>query len=262
MRLFEVPAHRIPLVTNQIVNNGLEELFDLGEHILVFKNEGELFNCIDRLLKDNRLRSKIAESGYRHVTTCHTYRHRMKQLLDFVWPRNRHTKVSPNIATATPPELPNKSKDYFEFNRPDVQALVPTTARYILDIGCGAGRLGEELKRSRNVDVTGIELNPLAVERARHRLDRVIQGSIDALDESTFSDSTFDAIIFADVLEHLRDPASILKKCRTWLAPNGAIIISVPNSRHHSVISGLINGNWSYERGTARRRPRSLFYKA
>ena len=31
-------------------------------------------------------------------------------------------------------------------------------------------------------------------------------------------------------------------------APNGAIIISVPNSRHHSVISGLINGNWSYER--------------
>lgn len=235
MRLFEIPAHGIPLLTNHVAGNGLEELFDVGEHLLTYRDEAELMQHVDTLLTDSELRQKIAEAGLRHVTSHHTYDQRMQRLLEVA-----QSPQATSVAFS-------KAADYFEFPRPDVQALIPEDAKRILDIGCGAGALGADLKRHRDVNVTGIELNPDAAQRARGRLDHVINKSIDQVDACDIPES-FDCVILADVLEHIRNPARTLGLCRNWLTDNGSIVISVPNSRHHSVISGLINGNWTYEK--------------
>jgi hypothetical protein len=56
----------------------------------------------------------------------------------------------------------------------------------------------------------------------------------------------FDYILFADVLEHLRDPLTVLKKSAELLYEGGSILISVPNVSHNSIIIDLINNNFEY----------------
>ncbi|MEX1028258.1 MAG: glycosyltransferase [Candidatus Paceibacterota bacterium] len=126
-------------------------------------------------------------------------------------------------------------------------ALVPDSAVRILDVGCGGGKLGAHLKARQHCTVTGVEHSAIAAECARTHLDRVIEASVDDLPDKTFQRAAFDCIIFADVLEHLRSPAEILAKCRNWLDDEGTLVVSVPNSRHHSVVRGLAEGNWTYE---------------
>lgn len=256
MRLFEVPSFGIPLVTNQIDGNGLTELFTPGEHLLTYRDEAELMAVLERLLADESLRQRIAAAGQRLVLNHHTYDHRMRTLLSVVQAASERTPtIAVNHTSAVTSSIPRRSstsnaaknRDYFEFPRPDVQSLVPPTANRILDIGCGGGRLGAELKRRQSCHVTGVEANIDAAHVARDRLDEVVNKSIESLDESHFLSGSFDCIILADVLEHLRDPLTVLRKCRQWLADDGRLVISIPNSRHHSVISGLIRGNWSYE---------------
>jgi hypothetical protein len=52
---------------------------------------------------------------------------------------------------------------------------------------------------------------------------------------------------FADVLEHLVEPAAVLRHLRRWLSDSGRILISIPNIRHESVVLPLlVEGRWEY----------------
>ncbi len=135
---------------------------------------------------------------------------------------------------------------YFGLVRPEVLALVPMTARRVLDIGCGAAGLGAAIKARQGAEVVGIEADEGAAAVARGRIDEVLVGDVERL-APEFPPGSFDAIVCADVLEHLREPERILRMARDWLAPDGRLIASVPNVRHHSVVRSLLEGNWTYE---------------
>lgn len=136
---------------------------------------------------------------------------------------------------------------YFEFDRPEVRALVPAAARRVLDVGCGAGALGGALREERGVEVAGLELSPDAAARARERLDHVVEGDLDRLEDLPFPPGHFDAMVFGDVLEHLRDPHRLLRALRPWLADDGALVCSIPNVGHWSVVLPLIaQDRWPY----------------
>ncbi len=66
---------------------------------------------------------------------------------------------------------------YFDFGRDEVVALISQDARTVLDAGCAAGRTGELLKQRQPCEVVGIEIDPMAAQMARTRLDRVIVGA-------------------------------------------------------------------------------------
>jgi len=125
-------------------------------------------------------------------------------------------------------------------------ALIPDSARRVLDIGCGAGRLGDALKARQQAEVWGVERSDQAAELARQKLDQVVVGDVETLDVD-FEPATFDAIVCGDVLEHLREPERLLRRARDWLAPEGCLVASIPNVRHHSVVCSLLQGNWTYE---------------
>jgi SAM-dependent methyltransferase len=130
---------------------------------------------------------------------------------------------------------------YFEHTRPELRALVPPTARRVLDVGCGAGALGAALKTDRpDVTVVGLEAFPDAAERAGARLDEVLCLDLDGLTGLPGGTEPFDAMIFGDVLEHLRDPEGALRALLASLAPDGVCIFSVPNVRHWSVLYPLL----------------------
>ncbi len=117
----------------------------------------------------------------------------------------------------------------------------------MLDVGCGAGRLGALLKSRGIPEVHGIEQDSVAAEKARGRLDSVVQGDVERL-QLTFPEGYFDCIIYADVLEHLRDPLNVLHRHKRCIADGGWVVLSVPNVRFVGVLCPLIlRGEWTYQ---------------
>ncbi len=126
--------------------------------------------------------------------------------------------------------------------------LVQGQGNKILEIGCGEGNLGRELKRSGKAqEVIGIEIVPEIAVRAIPNLDRVIQGNIEHL-ELPFEPDYFDYIIMGDVIEHLIDPWGCLTRIRLFLKPTGSIVASIPNINHWRVLADLIfRDKWEYK---------------
>jgi glycosyltransferase involved in cell wall biosynthesis len=83
MRIFETMAAGIPLLTNYIPDNGMEDLFgkDLEDKMLVYNNELEMKEKAVRLLANPDLRKTLSENARQHVLQYHTYRNRINTLL-------------------------------------------------------------------------------------------------------------------------------------------------------------------------------------
>lgn len=127
----------------------------------------------------------------------------------------------------------------------DIVKLVGENAR-VLELGPATGYMSKVLA-DRGCTVVGIEIDPEMAERAGAVCERVIVGDLDKLDlEAELGDGRFDAIVAADVLEHLRDPLEVLTRLRPFLAPAGSFVISVPNVAHGSVRLALLSGHFDY----------------
>lgn len=134
--------------------------------------------------------------------------------------------------------------------RPDLQECVPREAGRVLDVGCATGAFGAALKVRQSCKVVGIEADSVRAEIAAQRLDRVVQGDIEVMAPSTFA-AEFDCIVCGDVIEHLRDPWSVIAKLAAWLRPGGRLIASLPNVGHWSVVADLLQGRWDLVPGSA-----------
>ncbi len=136
--------------------------------------------------------------------------------------------------------------------RGDIEKLIPSNAKLVLDIGCSIGTLGASIKESTGAQVYGIELSKEMAQEAASRLDKVMVGdAAEILAGGEWSNCRFDVIIFADVLEHMIDPWSVLKTAIRLLDAHGRVIASIPNIRHIDTVYNLVvKGYWPYrERG-------------
>ncbi|WP_223619737.1 class I SAM-dependent methyltransferase [Lysobacter sp. ESA13C] len=139
--------------------------------------------------------------------------------------------------------------------RPDVVRLLPQAGlSRVLDVGCGAG-MTAALVRERCADARVVGVEPMAelAEHAREQLDELIVGRIDdpAVLERLAAQAPFDAIVCADVLEHVAEPLPVLRALAQRLAPGGCLVTSLPNVRHLSTFIALgLLGTWpARERG-------------
>jgi 2-polyprenyl-3-methyl-5-hydroxy-6-metoxy-1,4-benzoquinol methylase len=142
----------------------------------------------------------------------------------------------------------NKLSTYYTKTREELAEKIPPAPICVLDVGCAAGGLGKELKKN-NPDavVVGVEVEHEVAEEAARHLDRVVLGDVEKI-ELDFPEAPFDYIIFADILEHLIDPWSQLKRYTELLAPAGSVIATVPNIRYWRESAGLFFlGKWDYK---------------
>jgi SAM-dependent methyltransferase len=124
---------------------------------------------------------------------------------------------------------------------------IPPEAGLVLEIGCGAGRLGMEYKKRNPAGLYyGVEIDAPAAAVAATRLDMALCGSIETLDFS-FLAGKLDCVVYGDVLEHLIDPWSVVKKHAALLAPSGKIVACIPNGQHWTILAGLMAGQWTYQ---------------
>jgi len=132
--------------------------------------------------------------------------------------------------------------------RPEVTAVIPRDARRVLDVGCSVGAMGAALME-RGHEVTGIEVEPELAEHARRRLGRVIEGDVEEMARAGKDPGgPFDCICFADVLEHLRDPWSVVRWADDLLSAGGVVVASIPNVAHVQTLWTLtVRRVWPYK---------------
>jgi 2-polyprenyl-3-methyl-5-hydroxy-6-metoxy-1,4-benzoquinol methylase len=125
--------------------------------------------------------------------------------------------------------------------------LAEGQGRRLLDVGAADGLLSRGLTE-RGWKVTGIESDPAAAAAGAGHCERMIVADLDAGVPAL--DGVFDTVVCADVLEHVRDPGAVLAALTRALAPDGEVVISMPNVAHLWVRLSLLAGRFDYaERG-------------
>lgn len=121
----------------------------------------------------------------------------------------------------------------------------------VLELGCGPGTMTRYLYEQAACQVTAVEFDPELARHAEPYCQRLLVVNLETLDfASAFGETRFDVIIAADVLEHLRDPWACLRQVRDLIAPEGYLVVSIPNVAHAGVIAQLLGGRFPYsERG-------------
>ncbi len=136
--------------------------------------------------------------------------------------------------------------DYYHFIRREIKPLLPKNPGRILEVGAGAGGTLKWLKTIYPVaETTAVELNSDLLDELKQNVDVAVIGRID----ETFTElKTYDLILLLDVLEHLPDSTTTLRKLSKLLEPGGQVIVSVPNIAHLSVsVPLLLKRRFNYQ---------------
>lgn len=117
-------------------------------------------------------------------------------------------------------------------------------AKRVLDLGCSGGLLSQRI-RDQGSHVTGVD--SLQLPGVRDRVDEFTLGD---LEDGVPTDlpGGYDAVVAADVIEHVRDPGRLLTQMAAALAPNGEIMVSTPNFSHWYPRARVVTGNFGYDR--------------
>jgi 2-polyprenyl-3-methyl-5-hydroxy-6-metoxy-1,4-benzoquinol methylase len=134
-------------------------------------------------------------------------------------------------------EIPGSSHDLL---REKIRALPPGLR--LLDLGAAGGHLGRAL-RDRCAFLSGVESDASLPESAREGYD--VWQPVDAMESGPW-DAPFDAVVCADVLEHLARPEDLLTRIHGWLRPGGRLFVSLPNVANISIRAALLFGHFRY----------------
>jgi len=141
----------------------------------------------------------------------------------------------------------NKLYDYNNLQENHLICLdwVPKGSR-VLEFGPATGFMSRYLRDELNCSVTGFEYSPEAAAQASSFCEQMIVGDVEEASLWKSLHPPYDVVIFADVLEHLREPQSVLARCREILSEDGRLLISIPNIAHWTIRWGLLRGNFDY----------------
>lgn len=145
------------------------------------------------------------------------------------------------------------TEDHYEW-KPDpdsshgklIDVLSTRTPGRLLDVGCGEGQLSE-LARDLGHTVTAIDLTTPRTGR----IDGVefIEADLDDGLPTLLQDrETFDTVVAADVLEHVRSPQRLMEDIRNVMEPHGQLVVSVPNFAHWYPRLRVATGMFDYDR--------------
>ncbi len=140
-----------------------------------------------------------------------------------------------------------KDASYFGGARADYVSRLPSDSKArILELGCGDGAtVALALQQEKCCEYVGIEMFRPMAEIAADRISKVHVGNVDEVD-LPYDANYFDALIMSEVLEHLIDPETTLKRLVRLVRPGGMIFASSPNIAHWRIIRSLIDGKFEY----------------
>ena len=128
-----------------------------------------------------------------------------------------------------------------------INARAALTGKKVLDIGCGGGILAESMAKKGAI-VTGIDLSEKALKVADlHGLESGVQvhyEKIAAEDLAVREAGQFDIVTCMEMLEHVPDPASIVRACSTLVKPGGKVFFSTLNRNPKSYLFAILGAEY------------------
>ena len=116
-----------------------------------------------------------------------------------------------------------------------IAELLPNNTR-VLDVGCGDGSLMSLLKKEKNIEVRGLELNQDNVQQCILKGLPVIQGNAET-ELLQFPNQSFDYVVLSQTLQAFYDPEKVLKDL---LRIGKSVVISIPNFGYWKVRAKLL----------------------
>jgi len=129
-----------------------------------------------------------------------------------------------------------------------INTLASIKDKQVLDVGCGGGILSDAMARA-GATVTGIDLAGKSLKVAQlHALEsqtpNVSYREISAEALAAESPAQFDVVTCMEMLEHVPDPASIVKACATLVKPGGWVFFSTLNRNPKSFLFAIIGAEY------------------
>ena len=128
-----------------------------------------------------------------------------------------------------------------------INRIVPLTGKNVLDVGCGGGILSESMTGV-GAQVTGIDLGDKALQVAKlHLLEsgkRVDYRKISVENLALEKPGFFDVVTCMEMLEHVPDPASIVRACAQLVKPGGHVFFSTLNRNPKSYLFAIIGAEY------------------
>lgn len=126
-----------------------------------------------------------------------------------------------------------------------VEQLKPGSV--VLEFGPANGRLTRYMKEKLHCKVYLVEIDEEAGKQALQYAEDLVVGDIETYEwVERYQNIKFDFFVFADVLEHLRNPERVLAQGKHLLKPDGTVLLSVPNFAHNSVLINLLKNRLEY----------------
>lgn len=123
----------------------------------------------------------------------------------------------------------------------------PVAGKKLLDVGCGGGILAESMAQ-RGAEVTGIDMGEAPLNVARlHGLESGVQvdyRQITAEELATQEAGSYDMVTCLEMLEHVPDPASVIRACAKLCKPGGHIYFSTINRNPKSYLFSVIGAEY------------------
>jgi 2-polyprenyl-6-hydroxyphenyl methylase/3-demethylubiquinone-9 3-methyltransferase len=129
-----------------------------------------------------------------------------------------------------------------------IDDLVPLKGKRVVDIGCGGGILADSMAR-KGAEVLGIDLATKALRVAQlHALEAQTEGvtyrEISAEKLADEQPASFDVVTCMEMLEHVPDPASVVRACATLVKPGGRVFFSTINRNPKAFLFAIVGAEY------------------
>ena len=130
-----------------------------------------------------------------------------------------------------------------------IDGLAKLAGKAILDVGCGGGILTESMAKSGAQAATGIDLAPKSLKIAKlHALEQGVENvqyrCVSVEDLAGEIPQAFDVVTCMEMMEHVPDPASIVRACAKLVKPDGMVFFSTINRNPKSYVHAIIGAEY------------------
>ena len=128
-----------------------------------------------------------------------------------------------------------------------VEQRSPLAGRKVLDVGCGGGIFSESMAVA-GAEVTGIDMAeaPLSVARL-HAMESGVEVDYRKVTAEELADEApghYDIVTCMEMLEHVPDPASVVRACAALVKPGGTVYFSTLNRNPKSFVMAIIGAEY------------------